>query len=158
MFATVISTLSLGLVSGADRSHRGVLHGRLVLLRRPPCLRHAEVVHPPAGLRNHVLAHVLCLPFSPASRLLVLQGATLASFFRVGLRLCVARRLSVWHPCLTWRSPRSCPSRPLSARRAHLHRAGSRVHRALVRCCCRSFVSEVSFSQVASVSIRATWV
>ena len=35
--------------------------GRLVLLRRSPCLRHDEVVHPPAGLRNHVLAHVLCL-------------------------------------------------------------------------------------------------
>ena len=53
------------------------------------------------------------------------------------MRLC-----SVRHPCLTRRSPppqpRGCPSRPLSARRAHRHRAGSSVHRALVlivRCC-----------------------
>ena len=38
------------------------MHGRLVLFRRPPCQRHAEVVHPPAGLRNHVLVHVLRLP------------------------------------------------------------------------------------------------
>ena len=38
--------------------------------------------------------------------------------------------------CLTWLSPpqqpRGCRSRPLSARRAHRHRAGSRAHQALV--------------------------
>ena len=70
--ATVISTVSWVLVSGACRLHQGFLHGRLVLLRRP-CLRHPEVVHRPAGLRFHVLTHVLCLPclfsFAPACSL-----------------------------------------------------------------------------------------
>ena len=77
--AIVISPLSWVLVSGADRLHQGFPHGRLVLLDRPPCMRHVEVVHLPAGLRNHVLAHVC-----PASRLLVLH---LCCVDRGGVRL-----------------------------------------------------------------------
>ena len=116
--ATVISTLSWVLFSGAHRVHRELLHGRLVLPRRPPCQRYAEVVHTPAGLRNHVLV--------PYVQLRACLTSTFAALLALWSSLdsdrdgCRVQEHSDWDGCSAGSSPASLRL-PATSKRHMLH-------------------------------------